>query len=56
MQILRIFLVLIFSLTLFTSCSVDELEDNTPQTEVEDLQANGDGENETDKDKGSQGG
>ena len=56
MRITRIFLALIFSVGLFTSCSVDELDDTTPQTHIEDLKANEEGENEGDNGKGAGGG
>lgn len=54
MQLTRIFLALIFSLTLFTSCTVEELENDVPQT-VEEVQANEEGENGGDNGKGAGG-
>lgn len=53
MRLTRIFLALIFCTTLFTSCSVDEIEDDTPINQIEDAQATGDGDNEVDDEKGN---
>ena len=56
MRLTRILLALMFCSTLFVSCTVDELEDDTKLDKTEDVLANGEGDNPPDDDKGNGGG
>jgi len=53
MRITSIFLALIFCATLFASCSVDELEDDSQLNKIEDVQASDDENTPPDDDKGN---